>query len=522
MTEPTPAVSAVATTPDTRYLGTATSVGTVFRGIPYARPLTGLRRWLPPEAPEPVAEVDARAPGSACHQGQLEMGELTPLWRNTAPVGDDCLNLNVYTPDLSPARPLPVLLWFHGGGLLLGDAANPVYDGTALGRLGIVVVTANYRLGYPGWLDLTSCFPELADADNRGLRDQLAALDWVTRNIVAFGGDPAQITVAGQSAGACTALAVLASPYRTAGIRRVAALSPTRTAFVPAAEQAPVARAFCTRLGVDPGDLAGLAAAPPDRIIAAQNGVEKTLATSFDSRRYGPAARRGWGAGIATGTPTLPQDPITALRAGRGGDTDLLIGTTAQEWRFYTRMAGIPANPVSTRLLLYSLTGRLTGHRDVIRRAHRRTLNRAERHDEILTEAAFRSYAREVAAAHSSHGPTYVYRSNWSATGPLHGLGAGHTVDLPLWWNTLDSPLGRAVDGERALGAAATALSASFADFIRAGVPPHPAGSPWEPYRADLPAEVVLGPGDRFIGSSRRRAVGGSRRIGGGRVGDAG
>ena len=300
----------------------------------------------------------------------MDIGPTSPLWRTSQPEGDDCLNLNIITPTLNSGRPLPVLVWLHGGQLLVGDAGNPAYDGGWLAGHGIVVVTVNYRLGYPGWLDLRSCFPELAGADNRGLRDQLTALKWVADNIAAFGGDPEQITVAGQSAGACATLAVVASPERTVTIRRAAAFSPTSTAFIPLADQAPVARAFCRELGVRPGDLEGLTAMAGSRILKAQNRVEAALRRSFNVRRYGPAARRSWGAGIATGTRSLPQHPITALQQGCAPDVDLLIGTTGQEWRTYS-LAGIPTNALATRLLLYSFTGKMTGHRAALRRRAR-------------------------------------------------------------------------------------------------------------------------------------------------------
>ena len=190
----------VAATATTRYTGLATASGLMFRGIPYARPIAGRLRWSVPEAFSPVGTVDATRPGHACHQGVMDIGPTSALWRSCQSEGDDCLNLNVVTPTLTPIEPLPVLVWLHGGQLLVGDADNPAYSGKWLARQGIVVVTLNYRLGYPGWLDLRSCFPELAGADNRGLRDQLTALEWVSRNIAAFGGDPDQITVPGQSA----------------------------------------------------------------------------------------------------------------------------------------------------------------------------------------------------------------------------------------------------------------------------------------------------------------------------------
>ena len=266
----------------------------------------------------------------------------------------------------------------------------------------------------------------------------------------------------------------MASPARTVKIRRAAALSPTSTAFIPLADQAPVARAFCRELGVRPGDPDGLASASATRIIQAQNTTEATLRRSVNVRRYGPAARRSWGAGIATGTSTLPEHPITALRRGCAPGVDLLIGTTSQEWRVYS-LAGIPNNPLATRLLLYAFTGKLSGHRAAIRRARAHTHSRAECHDEVFTELLFRSIAREAADAHSPHGRAYLYRSDLVATGPLRALGASHGVDIALWWNNSDAPLGRAVGADAAgLREAAQQLANTFATFIKTGTPGDP------------------------------------------------
>jgi carboxylesterase type B len=460
-----------ATTERACFTGTATAAGLVFRGIQYARPIAGRLRWSAPEPVDPSGTVDATRPGHACRQGVMDIGPTSALWRSCQPEGDDCLNLNVYTPTLMPAEPLPVLVWLHGGQLVVGDAANPAYDGRWLARQGVVVVTVNYRLGYPGWLDLRSCFPELTDADNRGLRDQLTALDWVARNVHAFGGDADLITVAGQSAGACAALAVAASPARSVKIRRVAALSPTSTAFIPVADQAPVAHAFCRELRVPPGNLDGLLAVPASQALDAQNRVEATLRRSFNVRRYGAAARRSWGAGIALGTRTLPEHPITALGRGCAPGVDLLIGTTSQEWRTYSA-AGIPNNALATRLLLYAFTGKMTGHRAAIRRARSRTTSRSERHDEVFTELLFGSVAREVADAQSRHGRSYLYCNDAVATGPLSDLGAGHGVDVALWWNNIDAPLGRAIGADKVpLRAAGERLGNMFAAFVRTGTP---------------------------------------------------
>ena len=211
----------------------------------------------------------------------------------------------------------------------------------------------------------------------------------------------------------------------------------------------------------------------------------------------GATARRHGAAGGPALPPahTLPEDPITALRKGCAPDVDLLVGTTGEEWRTYT-LAGIPNNPLATRMLLYAFTGKLTGHRAAIRRARSCTHSRTEGHDEVFTELLFRSVAREVADAQCPHGRTYLYRNDFAATGPLSAIGAGHGVDIAMWWNNVDAPLGRVVGVDAArLRDTAEQLATTFAAFIRTGTPGDPA---WHHYGTDWQRERHLGrTGDR-------------------------
>lgn len=173
----------------------------IFQGIPYAAPPTGNLRWAPPARPEPwTTPRQATAFGPVC-----------PQLKNFPVQSEDCLTLNIWAHPKGPAR--AVLVWIHGGGFVEGDAGEAWYDGAELARRqDIVVVSVNYRVGLLGFLALPQLTAPDGGTGNWGLRDQIAALDWVRRNIAAFGGDPSRVMITGESAGGASVVALLASP----------------------------------------------------------------------------------------------------------------------------------------------------------------------------------------------------------------------------------------------------------------------------------------------------------------------
>ena len=185
--------------------GKDTSI-TVFKGIPYAEPPVGKLRWTAPRPAQPwqgVRKADRFTDG--CPQNFPKLG---------TPMNEDCLYLNVWTPAKSSSAALPVLVWIHGGGLLVGAAREPLFDGEELAKKRIVIVTLDYRLGVLGFFahpELTKESPHHASG-NYGFLDELAALKWIHDNIAAFGGDPNKVTIFGQSAGALSVNALVASP----------------------------------------------------------------------------------------------------------------------------------------------------------------------------------------------------------------------------------------------------------------------------------------------------------------------
>jgi para-nitrobenzyl esterase len=290
---------------------------TVYRGVPFAAPPVGELRW---RAPQPVVPwTGTRIAGRAsptCLQRGFYPEDAPP-----EPMSEDCLHLNVWVPaGTAPTAKLPVMFWIHGGGLSMGSGSTPLYTGDVLARHGVIVVTANYRLGALGFLAHPELARESAEnvSGNYGLLDQIAALRWVRRNIAGFGGDPGNVTVFGQSSGAIAISALSTSPLARGLFHRVIAQSgglfePIELAPEFASEGAEArGSAFATRLGAP--SLAALRAKPGSDIVAAPFSPNPVI--------------DGY---------VLHEPPYDAYRAGRMHDIDLLVGFNAGEGHDFIR-----------------------------------------------------------------------------------------------------------------------------------------------------------------------------------------
>lgn len=390
-----------------------------FRGLRYALPPTGERRFAPPAPCVLEGEIDATRPGPVAPQaGSLlarALGEIS------APQAEDCLHLSVWTPDsggpLDATR--PVLVWLHGGGLQSGGAALDWYDGASLARAGgVVVVGVNYRLGALGWLSLPGGLANL------GLLDQELALKWVAKHIGAFGGDPRRITVMGQSAGGMCAVALLA---RRPMFRRVVLQSaPLGRGFRTRAAAASLGDAMLRAAGAS--DLAEARALPLDTWLQAPKSptVREALDHLHDDR--------GLFSLVADGT-TLP----TAIDLDTlAGQADVLIGTNRHE------MAAFPGQTLDPE-------------------------------GESLGDAVFSTPASRWAGAALAAG-RQAWRYRFDVV-PNKRFGACHCIELPFVFGThrafAAAPMLQGLrDGD--VQALTQAVQHAWLAFVRDGVPPWP------------------------------------------------
>jgi len=337
------------------------------------------------------------------------------------PMGEDCLTLNVVTPEATESDALPVMVFVHGGGYILGSSATPIYDGAALARRGCVYVSVNYRLGALGCLDLSA----LSTADvslesNLFLRDLVMALRWVRDNIAAFGGDPDNVTVFGESAGAHAVVALLAAPEAEGLFAQAISESPA-SGMVRASEvAAEFAGRFATLLGVRKQDAAhALRKASAAELVLAQNRlIDDGVRDMLGAFPIGPVF----------GDDYLPLDPVDAMRRGKAHRIPLIVGTNAEEGRLFTRF--LPLLPTTEPMIEALLA-------EVDPAARKRITGAYPDYPErsacirLGGDFAFSSAAWEIAEAHGRHAPAYLYRYDYAPRVlRWSGLGATHATEL--------------------------------------------------------------------------------------------
>lgn len=468
--------------PDTVRIDTGRIAGTtelgvrVFRGIPFAAPPVGALRWKPPQ---PAAAWDGvracTAFGSICPQPAPLLG------KKDEKESEDCLYLNVWTPARTAAEKLPVMVWIHGGSCTTGSGSMTLYHGAKLAQQGVVVVTINYRLGPFGFFahPLLSAESPHHVSGNYGFLDQIAALQWVQRNIAAFGGDPHTVTIFGESAGSASVCRLLISPLAAGLFQRAicesGALGGNRNLRGGPASAETIGTRIAASLHCDN-------AADPLTALRAKTATEILAAANPLQGLFGAGTKFGW---VVDGW-AIPDTPKALYAAGKFAHVPLLIGTNADEGTIFTRQLAVQ---------------RVAGYQFLVRQLFRDDADAvlklfpAVRDEEVpaavsrlVTVAAFVAPSRALARFTSQVGcPTYVY--HFTRVPPVTkkmGVGACHGLEIPYVFGNM--PAGIVV--EAADTQLAKRMSACWVQFAKTGNPNTTETPNWPAYTAN---------GDRYM-----------------------
>jgi para-nitrobenzyl esterase len=396
----------------------------VFKGIPFAAPPVGDLRW---RAPRPAPTWQGTRKSEAFGPGCLATpGVPAEFGGDTGPQSEDCLTLNVWTPKLGASAKLPVMVWIHGGAFVFGSGGVPLYSGAALAKRGAVVVTINYRLLQLGFFAHPTLEKESPGGPaNFGLLDQIAALKWVKRNIAAFGGDPGNVTIFGQSAGAKSVLALYASPLARGlfhkGIAQSSYAVPDHT------------RSKALEIGVKASEALGVP------------GVKATMA----QLRAVPAARfseiKGKDISYApvpiSGDPVLPQSIQATFEAGKETPLPLMLGDTSDDTSVVSAFGVDPAAVLkklgAAGLLLRVLYPGITDDNELARQATR--------------DLVFTMPVRWIADRHSARAPTWRYYFDYVTLNDRTKFpnGVQHGGEIPYVLDTLDATKSVITDQDR-------------------------------------------------------------------------
>ncbi|TDK87063.1 carboxylesterase/lipase family protein [Mycobacterium paragordonae] len=451
-----------------------------WRSIPYARPPVGPLRYRAPQPVQPWSGV-RHCHGFANCAPQQRRYTMLGVGRYQ-PMSEDCLTLNVVTPEAGALEPLPVMVFIHGGGYILGSSATPLYDGAALARRGCVYVSVNYRLGALGCLDLSALSTQDVTIDgNLYLRDLVMALRWVKENIANFGGDPDNVTVFGESAGAHITATLLAVPAAAGLFHRAISESPAAGMTRSTEVAAEFATRFAELLGARSKDAANaVMRASAAQLIETQHRlIDQGMQKRLGAFPIGPVF----------GDEVVPVDPVEAMRTGQAHQVPLIVGTNAEEGRLFTRFLGmLPTNKAMVEALLAEVE---PAARERITAAYPK-YPKPEACIQLGGDFAFSTAAWQIAEAHTHHAPTYLYRYDYAPrTLQWSGFGATHATELFAVFDIYRTRFGALLTAAADRGPAlrvSNDVQRRWRSFSRSGVP----GDDWPVYTHDDRAVMVF------------------------------
>lgn len=458
----------------------------VFRGIPFADPPVGKLRFRAPEAPSPWAGVRDATSFRPSAMQSTGMPSMLPggysFHHGMQPCSEDCLYLNVWTPACDGAK-RPVMVWIHGGAFLGGSGDAPLYNGSVLAARGdAVIVTFNYRLGPFGFLAIDD-----EHGPNQAVGDWIAALSWVRENIDVFGGDPDNVTIFGESAGAIAVSTLLGVPAAKPLFQKVVAQSGGGRTVVSRERAGETAALLLSQLDLKPGMVEKLIATPAADLLNAALMVFARLQFKRDTITGGfePCHDDV----VVTG------NPVDVVAAGEYRAVPMIVGSTRDEMTL-TRMGDAAVLTLDDDGLdqrCAELLGSAANDVVAAYRAARRDLTPGELWERILTGREMRMPAIRLAEAQArAGGSAFNYVFTWES--PTEGLGATHGIDLGFTFGTFDDLPGHDVYG--GTGEAAAAFSSTVQDlwlsFARFGAPTSDASS-WVPYDTTRRPTLLLG-----------------------------